>query len=129
MSRLVSIMVALDLRFIQDKAEDGQLIYRLDPSVIHSNSKLSSHRPATGLSMCLSHTMGRERQTSQYQDTPCVTWWLLRFAHSSPVYPESSLNLLYLKLDAAWIARQADVVEKNKGVKLDMFSKTSVLPT
>lgn len=24
-------MVALDLRFVQDKAEDGQLIYRLDP--------------------------------------------------------------------------------------------------
>ena len=26
-------MVALDLRFVQDKAEDGSLIYRLDPYV------------------------------------------------------------------------------------------------
>lgn len=33
LSRLVSIMVALELRFIQEKAEDGQLIYRLDPYV------------------------------------------------------------------------------------------------
>lgn len=129
MSRLVSIMVALDLRFIQDKAEDGQLVYRLDPSVIHSYSQLSSHILVIGLLMCLSHTMGRERQTSQYQDTPCATWWLLRFAHISPNYHESILNLVYSKLDAAWIARQADVVEKNKGAKLDMFSKTSVLPT
>lgn len=31
MSRLVSIMVALELRFVQEKAEDGQLVYRLDP--------------------------------------------------------------------------------------------------
>jgi hypothetical protein len=28
------------------------------------------------------------------------------------------------KIDAATIARQADVVEKNQGGKLDMFSKT-----
>ena len=26
-------MVTLDLRFVQDKAEDGSLIYRLDPCV------------------------------------------------------------------------------------------------
>jgi chromosome transmission fidelity protein 18 len=31
MSRLVEIMVALELRFVQEKAEDGQLMYRLDP--------------------------------------------------------------------------------------------------
>lgn len=30
------------------------------------------------------------------------------------------------KIDAALIARQADAVEKNKGAKLDMFSKTLV---
>ena len=24
-------MVALELRFVQEKAEDGQLVYRLDP--------------------------------------------------------------------------------------------------
>ena len=33
LNRLVDLMVALDLRFIQDKAEDGSLIYRLDPCV------------------------------------------------------------------------------------------------
>jgi chromosome transmission fidelity protein 18 len=31
LSRLVDIMVALQLRFVQEKAEDGQLVYRLDP--------------------------------------------------------------------------------------------------
>ena len=31
LNRLVDLMTALDLRFIQDKAEDGSLIYRLEP--------------------------------------------------------------------------------------------------
>lgn len=38
LNRLVDLMVALDLRFIQDKAEDGSLIYRLDPYVLMSDS-------------------------------------------------------------------------------------------
>ncbi|TFK76193.1 P-loop containing nucleoside triphosphate hydrolase protein [Pluteus cervinus] len=33
LSRLVSIMAALELRFVQERAEDGQLTYRLDPPV------------------------------------------------------------------------------------------------
>jgi chromosome transmission fidelity protein 18 len=33
LSRLVEIMVSLELRFVQEKAEDGQLVYRLDPCV------------------------------------------------------------------------------------------------
>ncbi|THH10289.1 hypothetical protein EW145_g1444 [Phellinidium pouzarii] len=33
LARLVDIMVSLELRFIQEKAEDGQLTYRLDPPV------------------------------------------------------------------------------------------------
>ncbi|KAH8106885.1 P-loop containing nucleoside triphosphate hydrolase protein [Cristinia sonorae] len=33
LSRLVDIMVSLELRFIQDKSEDGQLMYRLDPPI------------------------------------------------------------------------------------------------
>lgn len=31
LTRLVEIMVALELRFVQEKAEDGQLVYRLEP--------------------------------------------------------------------------------------------------
>lgn len=31
LSRLVDIMAALELRFIQERSEDGQLMYRLDP--------------------------------------------------------------------------------------------------
>ena len=31
LNRLVDLMIALDLRFVQDKAEDGSLVYRLDP--------------------------------------------------------------------------------------------------
>ena len=33
LARLVDIMVALDLRFVQEKSEDGNLVYRLDPYV------------------------------------------------------------------------------------------------
>lgn len=31
LSRLVDIMVSLELRFVQDKTEEGHLVYRLDP--------------------------------------------------------------------------------------------------
>lgn len=31
LTRLVDIMASLELRFVQEKAEDGQLVYRLDP--------------------------------------------------------------------------------------------------
>ncbi|EPS95187.1 hypothetical protein FOMPIDRAFT_1062862 [Fomitopsis schrenkii] len=33
LARLVDIMVALELRFLHDKNEDGQLVYRLDPPI------------------------------------------------------------------------------------------------
>ncbi|EGN95576.1 hypothetical protein SERLA73DRAFT_60018, partial [Serpula lacrymans var. lacrymans S7.3] len=33
LSRLVDIMTSLELRFVQEKAEDGQLVYRLDPPI------------------------------------------------------------------------------------------------
>ena len=40
-------MVALDLRFVQDKAEDGSLVYRLDPYVLFLSLRkhLTSCRP------------------------------------------------------------------------------------
>ncbi|KAF8643844.1 hypothetical protein AX16_008861 [Volvariella volvacea WC 439] len=33
LNRLVAIMVALELRFVQERADDGQLVYRLDPPI------------------------------------------------------------------------------------------------
>ncbi|KAF8637392.1 hypothetical protein AX17_002887 [Amanita inopinata Kibby_2008] len=33
LKRLVDIMIALDLRFLQERTEDGQLTYRLDPPI------------------------------------------------------------------------------------------------
>ncbi|KAF9227797.1 hypothetical protein BS17DRAFT_726296 [Gyrodon lividus] len=33
LSRLVEIMVSLELRFVQERAGDGQLVYRLDPPI------------------------------------------------------------------------------------------------
>jgi chromosome transmission fidelity protein 18 len=33
LNRLVDVMVSLELRFVQEKADDGQLVYRLDPYV------------------------------------------------------------------------------------------------
>ncbi len=31
LTRLVDIMVSLELRFVQERLEEGQLVYRLDP--------------------------------------------------------------------------------------------------
>ena len=31
LTRLVDIMISLDLHFLQERTEDGQLTYRLDP--------------------------------------------------------------------------------------------------
>jgi len=31
LARLVNVMVSLELRFVQERAEDGQLVYKLDP--------------------------------------------------------------------------------------------------
>jgi chromosome transmission fidelity protein 18 len=36
LSRLVNVMASLELRFVQERAEDGQLVYRLDPCVLAS---------------------------------------------------------------------------------------------
>jgi chromosome transmission fidelity protein 18 len=33
LTRLVSIMTALEIHFVQERGEDGQLTYRLDPYV------------------------------------------------------------------------------------------------
>lgn len=33
LSRLVNIMATLELRFVQERQEDGQLVYRLDPPI------------------------------------------------------------------------------------------------
>jgi len=41
LSRVVDVMVALELRFVQERQEDGQMMYRLDPCVkyyIYSSS-------------------------------------------------------------------------------------------
>ena len=51
LSRLVNIMVSLELRFVQERAEDGQLVYRFDPWVLCSSRTdilalmLLVHRP------------------------------------------------------------------------------------
>jgi chromosome transmission fidelity protein 18 len=48
MTRLVDIMASLELRFVQERAEDGQLSYRLDPYVIYCEIWLfnsDSNRP------------------------------------------------------------------------------------
>jgi len=34
LARLVNVMVSLELRFVQERAEDGQLVYKLDPWVL-----------------------------------------------------------------------------------------------
>lgn len=42
MIRLVDIMASLELRFVQERAEGGQLSYRLDPYVIHNDNETIS---------------------------------------------------------------------------------------
>lgn len=43
MTRVVDIMVCLDLRFVQEKQEDGTLVYRLDPYVSPSHILIPSY--------------------------------------------------------------------------------------
>lgn len=33
LSRVVDVMLALELRFVQEQQDDGQMMYRLDPCV------------------------------------------------------------------------------------------------
>ncbi len=35
LSRVVDVMVALELRFVQEQQDDGQMMYRLEPCVKH----------------------------------------------------------------------------------------------
>jgi chromosome transmission fidelity protein 18 len=41
LTRLVSVMIALDLQFVLDRNEDGQPIYRLEPYVVTSRCGMS----------------------------------------------------------------------------------------
>ena len=43
LARLVEIMVSLELRFVQERAEDGQMVYRLDPSVSPNLASVIAH--------------------------------------------------------------------------------------
>lgn len=50
LSRLVNIMVSLELRYVQERAEDGQLMYKLDPWALESARTvicvlMPTHRP------------------------------------------------------------------------------------
>lgn len=43
LARLVEIMVSMELRFVHERAEDGQMVYRLDPFVLFNFISLATH--------------------------------------------------------------------------------------
>jgi hypothetical protein len=69
LSRVVDVMVALELRLVQEKQEDGQMMYRLDPYVkYHVRSSIidtifQSHR-------CLRH-LRRQASNGHYCVSLC----------------------------------------------------------
>ena len=63
LARVVDIMVSLDLRFVQEKSEDGVLVYRLDPYVQVSRSMTLFPEQLSARSMSLLPTMRRKQQT------------------------------------------------------------------
>ncbi|KAF8077688.1 P-loop containing nucleoside triphosphate hydrolase protein [Lyophyllum atratum] len=85
LTRLVSIMVSLELRFSQERAEDGQLSYRLDPPI----------------DVFVTYDGKRAADIA-------VSRYAVR-------------HLVAGEIDAALIARDADVVEKGKRGKHDFF--------
>lgn len=52
LGRVVDIMVALELRFVQEKMEDGQLTYRLDPCVCFVFCVFGAGTCADGVCAC-----------------------------------------------------------------------------
>ncbi|KAG6860581.1 hypothetical protein C0995_009630 [Termitomyces sp. Mi166 len=104
LTRLVNIMAALELRFFQERAEDGQLSYRLDPPIdvfVTYDGKRASDIAVS------------------------------RYAVRHLVAQEVSLNFYVVncnvmidicsKIDAVLITRDADIVEKGKRGKHEMF--------
>jgi hypothetical protein len=68
-------MVALELRFVQEKAEDGQLVYRLDPYASSCSTSICDLTVAfVALLMSLSPMMASGRRISQYLDMPSDIW-------------------------------------------------------
>ncbi|KAI0950042.1 hypothetical protein AcV7_008629 [Taiwanofungus camphoratus] len=89
LSRLVNIMVALELRFVQEKAEDGQLVYRLDPPIdvfVTYDGKRASDIAAS------------------------------RYAVR---------HLVAAEIDAQFVSRQTEGLEKTKPIRSNFFSKAS----
>jgi chromosome transmission fidelity protein 18 len=122
--RLVEIMVSFELRFVQEKTEDGQNVYRLDPWVLHDASprRLMSFIYAVQL-MCLLPTMASALKISQSLGMPFDSWSPLRFV----TLDEYDVTILTRpKIDAALVAKQADAVEKGKEHAKANFFKTSV---
>jgi hypothetical protein len=80
MNRLVDIMAALELRFVQERAEDGTLSYRLDPSVLLRSIILFFSDDQTVPLTFLSPTTENEQPISQFRDMRYDSWYLLRWA-------------------------------------------------
>jgi hypothetical protein len=60
LTRLLNIMVSLDLRFLQERTEDGQLTYRLDPYGSHLSQFASPLTASIDPLTSLSRMMAKE---------------------------------------------------------------------
>jgi hypothetical protein len=68
-------MASLELRFCQERGEDGQLTYRLEPyaAAVLSSFPTADWNSLTDLSMSLLLTMGNELSILPCHDMPFVT--------------------------------------------------------
>ncbi|KAG6820837.1 hypothetical protein H0H93_010664 [Arthromyces matolae] len=105
LNRLVNIMAALQLRFFQERAEDGQLSYRLDPPIdvfVTYDGKRAADIAVSRYAV--RHLMAKEV--------------------GNICYKLNSANLICIQIDAALIARDTDVVEKGRRGKHEQWGAT-----
>lgn len=73
---LVKLMLAMNLRFVQDKTEEGQLVFKLEPCVQLPDHGEASRLIVLGLgpSTCSFTTRASVRQTFPLRVSLCATW-------------------------------------------------------
>jgi chromosome transmission fidelity protein 18 len=113
-------MVALDLRFVQDKTEDGSLVYRLDPYVpfLGPRNQLNSRCSPVDVFVTYDGKRSSDIAISRYAIRQLVANEVgIRFSRR-----DSQLTFS-LKIDARVSSRQAGGVSTGKPERKGLFGK------
>ena len=113
-------MVALDLRFVQEKAEDGSLVYRLDPYVPFLSLRNQLNYRCSPVDVFVTYDGKRSsdiaisryaiRQLVANEVGTRIHWWDNQFTFSP-------------KIDARVSSRQADSASTSKPERKNLFGK------